>query len=160
VPGIESVDVAELEPQVLEVARAARLANGDVLSNRRVHIHHGDGRELLLTSPHRYDLIVSEPSNPYRPGVAALFTQEYYTAAASRLAPHGLFSQWLQGCEIDARTLATALRTFRSVFPHVSLWKAREPTDLVEAWVVGWLEAAKGGEAAEREAARLERGEP
>lgn len=125
VPGIERVEVAELEPQVLEVARAARLVNGSVLDNPRVEIHFGDGRELLLTSPHRYDLIVSEPSNPYRAGVAALFTREFYTAVASRLAPHGLFSQWMQGYEVDARAVAMVLETLGSVFPHVSMWTAQ-----------------------------------
>lgn len=121
-PGVERVEVAELEPSVLEVARRARAANEAVLDNARVQIRYGDGRELLLTSPDRYDLIVSEPSNPYRAGVAALFTREFYAAAASRLTSQGLFAQWLQGYEIDARGLSIAMHTMRSVFPHVSLW--------------------------------------
>jgi spermidine synthase len=121
-PGIERVDVAELEPSVLEVARRAALVNGDVLRNPKAHILNGDGRELLLTSPRRYDLIASEPSNPYRAGVTSLYTLEFYEAAASRLQPGGLFAQWLQGYEVDAHTLSTAIRTLRSVFPQVSLW--------------------------------------
>jgi spermidine synthase len=122
VPGVERVDVAELEPSVKEVARRAALANEAVLDNPKVHLLIGDGRELLLTSPRRYDLILSEPSNPYRAGVASLFTVEFYTAAASRLEQRGLFAQWLQGYEMDARTAALAIRSMRAVFPHVSLW--------------------------------------
>ncbi len=129
-PGIERVDVAELEPSVTEVARSARLANENVLDNPKVQIMLGDGRELLLTSPRRYDLVVSEPSNPYRVGVASLFTREFYAAAASRLAPGGLFAQWVQGYEVDATTVSIAVHTLRAVFPYVSLW-APQPNDLI-----------------------------
>ncbi|MEI9950134.1 MAG: fused MFS/spermidine synthase [Pseudomonadota bacterium] len=130
VPGIERVDVAELERSVLEVARRAALVNGDVLANPKVHVLNGDGRELLLTSSRHYDLILSEPSNPYRAGVAALFTREFYQAAASRMEQGGLFAQWLQGYEIDAPTLSIAIATLRAVFPQVSLWGS-EGGDLI-----------------------------
>ena len=122
IPGMERVDVAELERSVLEVAHRSALANGDVLRNRRVHVHIGDGRELLLTTERTYDVIVSEPSNPYRAGVASLFTREFYRAGAARLAPGGLFAQWLQSYEIDGTTASMALRTLGSVFPYVSVW--------------------------------------
>lgn len=122
VPEMEKVTVAELEPSIVEVARWSRLANGDVLDNPRVDLQFGDGRELLLTSREDYDLIVSEPSNPYRIGISALFTREFYEAANSRLRPGGYFAQWIQGYEIDAATLASALHTLRQVFPHVSVW--------------------------------------
>jgi spermidine synthase len=122
VPGIDRVEVAELEPSVLEVARRGALANGDVLGNPKVFVLNGDGRELMLTSSRRYDLIVSEPSNPYRAGVASLFTREFYQAAASRLERDGLFAQWLQGYEVDATALSIAIGTLRAVFPQVSLW--------------------------------------
>jgi hypothetical protein len=121
-PGMERVDVAELERSVLEVARRSALANDDVLRNRRVNVHIGDGRELLLTTERTYDVIVSEPSNPYRAGVASLFTREFYQAGAARLAPGGLFAQWLQSYEIDGTTASMALRTLGSVFPYVSVW--------------------------------------
>jgi spermidine synthase len=122
VPGVELVEVAELEPTVLEVARRSKLVNEQVLDNPKVKILIGDGRELMLTSPRRYDVVISEPSNPYRAGVASLFTNEFYAAAASRLAKGGLFAQWLQGYEVDAATVSIAVHTMRSVFPYVSLW--------------------------------------
>jgi predicted membrane-bound spermidine synthase len=122
VPGVERVEVAELEPAVREVARRAAPVNGRVLDNPKVHILNGDGRELLLTSSRKFDLIISEPSNPYRAGVASLFTREYYEAAASRLERGGLFVQWLQGYEADAITIAITIHTLRQVFPRLSLW--------------------------------------
>src|SRR6185436_13717768 len=63
------------------------------------------------------------PSNPYRAGVASLFTREYYAAAGDRLTAQGLFLQWVQLYEIDAPTLHTIVATMASVFPHVEAWQ-------------------------------------
>ncbi len=125
VPGVERVDVAELEPAILEVARAASLANQNVLDRPNVHVFLGDGREFLLTHDRKYDLLVSEPSNPYRAGVASLFTHEFYTAAARRMNPGGIFAQWVQGYEIDVQTLRMVLVTLRTVFPQVEAWQTQ-----------------------------------
>jgi spermidine synthase len=74
VPSIERVDVVELEPAILRVARDCALVNGDVLHNPKVRVDIGDAREWLVTSREKYDLIFSEPSNPYRAGISSLFT--------------------------------------------------------------------------------------
>ncbi|HTV24590.1 MAG TPA: fused MFS/spermidine synthase, partial [Polyangiaceae bacterium] len=123
VPGIERVDVAELEPAIGEVATMAAGINHDVMRQPNVFVHYGDGREQLLTSDRRYDLIISEPSNPYRAGVANLFTQDFYAIVRSRLEAGGVFSQWTQDYEIDARSLRMIARTLTSVFPAVELWQ-------------------------------------
>jgi spermidine synthase len=123
VPSIERVDVAEIEPATLEMARRCTPVNHDVLDNPKVQIELNDARELLLTGKSRYDLIACEPSNPYRAGVADLFTKEFYQAARNRLAEGGIFLQWLQGYEVDEQTVRTVLATLRSVFPHVEIWQ-------------------------------------
>jgi len=123
VDSIERVDVAELEPATLEMARRCAQVNHDVLANPKVHVVCNDARELLLTGKSRYDIIACEPSNPYRSGVANLFTQEFYRVAHSRLAPGGTFLQWLQGYEVDGTTVRTVLATLRSVFAHVEIWQ-------------------------------------
>jgi spermidine synthase len=130
IPSIQRVDVVELEPAILEVARACTPVNHDVLANPKVHIVIGDARELLLTTPQRYDIIFSEPSNPYRAGVASLFTREFYAAAAARLANDGIFLQWLQAYEVDGQTVRTAYATLASVFPTVETWFTH-PVDLL-----------------------------
>jgi spermidine synthase len=129
-PGIERVDVAELEPAILHVAEVSALVNHDVLDNPRVHITIGDAREELLTTRETYDLIVSEPSNPYRAGVASLFTREYYQAIARRLAEGGMFLQWVQAYEVDSRTVRTVYGTLASVFPEVETFEL-ERNDLL-----------------------------
>jgi spermidine synthase len=126
VPTMERVDVVELEPAVVAVARACAPVNRGALANPKVHLVIGDGRELLLTTDARYDVIFSEPSNPYRAGVASLFTQDFYRAAMERLAPGGLFLQWLQGYEVDAQVVRTVYATLSSVFPAVESWQVSE----------------------------------
>ncbi|HEX5759373.1 MAG TPA: fused MFS/spermidine synthase [Thermoanaerobaculia bacterium] len=126
VPTMERVDVVELEPAVLEVARACAAVNRRVLEHPKVRVAIGDGRELLLTTGERYDVVFSEPSNPYRAGVASLFTEDFYRAAVERLAPGGLFAQWLQGYEVDAPVVRTVYATLGAVFPSVESWQVSE----------------------------------
>jgi spermidine synthase len=126
VPTMERVDVAEIEPAIADIARAASDANFAVLDQPKVHLFVGDGREFLLTTDERYDIIMSEPSNPYRAGVSSLFTEEFYQSVDRRLEPGGIFVQWLQGYQIDARTVRTVLRTLKRVMPHVEVWMSQE----------------------------------
>jgi spermidine synthase/MFS family permease len=123
VPSMERTDVVELEPQVLDVARACSLANQNLMANPRVHITVGDARETLLVSREEYDLVFSEPSNPYRAGIASLFTKEYYDAISRRMGEEGIFLQWVQAYDVDARTIRTIYATVSSVFPHVETWQ-------------------------------------
>ena len=123
VPTMKQVDVVELEPAVLTVARRCAATNCDVLSNPKVRVMIGDGREVLLTAREKYDVIASEPSNPYRAGVAGLYTREFYQAAKNALAPGGYFSQWVQAYEVDVPTVATIIATLKSVFGSVDIWQ-------------------------------------
>jgi spermidine synthase len=125
VPSMERVDVVELEPIVVDVARQSHAVNQDVLNNPRVHLRTGDAREVLLTTNQTYDVIASEPSNPFRAGVASLFTQEYYRAASARLTDDGLFLQWLQAYGVDASAVRTVYATMASVFPSVETWQTK-----------------------------------
>lgn len=123
--GIESVDVIELEPTIAVIASHCAAVNRDALKNPKVHLHYNDAREYLLTTDKTYDLIVSEPSNPYRAGVANLYTQEYYQAAMDRLSSDGIFVQWLQGYEVNDETVMIVLKTLQSVFPNLQIWRTR-----------------------------------
>jgi len=123
IPSVERVDVVELEPAILKVAAACTPVNREVLKNPKAHITIGDAREFLITTRSRYDLIFSEPSNPYRAGIASLFTREYYRAARHRLNDGGLFLQWLQAYEVDAETIRTVFATLAAEFPVVETWQ-------------------------------------
>jgi predicted membrane-bound spermidine synthase len=123
VSSMQRVDVVEIEPAVKRVAEACRSVNADVLANPDVRLIIGDGRELLLSTDERYDLIFSEPSNPYRAGVSSLFTQEFYRGVERRLNAGGIFLQWLQGYHVDAQVVRTAYATLSDVFPVVESWQ-------------------------------------
>lgn len=123
VPTMERVDVVELEPAIVDVARACAAVNQQALSNPKVHLSIGDGREVLLAGRGSYDIVFSEPSNPYRAGIASLFTADFYEAVRRRLRPGGMFLQWLQGYELDAQVVRTVYATLGSVFPSVESWE-------------------------------------
>lgn len=126
VPSMQRVDVVELERSIIKVAQDCAPVNHNALTNPKLHLSVGDGRESLLTTRERYDLVVSEPSNPYRAGVANLFTRDFYLSVQDRLRPGGLFLQWIQTYDIDDRTIEILYKTLGSVFPNVDTWQTQE----------------------------------
>jgi spermidine synthase len=121
--GLDHVQVIEFEPVVRNVARACTSVNRNVMENPKVEITTGDAREFLLTTKQTYDIVFSEPSNPYRAGIASLFTREYYQAALGRLSEDGLFLQWVQAYNVDGQAVRTIYATLASVFPEVETWE-------------------------------------
>jgi spermidine synthase len=126
IPGMESVDVVELEPAILRVGDDCTPVNAGAMKNPKVHLAIGDAREVLLTTREQYDIVFSEPSNPYRAGISSLYTRDFYEAVKTRLSPKGVFLQWLQAYEVDATALRIAMTTLSSVFPHVSVWTTQQ----------------------------------
>jgi spermidine synthase len=125
ITSMQKVDVVELEPIITKVAELCAPVNRNVMKNDKVNIIFGDAREVLLTSRQQYDLIVSEPSNPYRAGIASLYTKEFYEAVAERLKQGGFFSKWVQSYEIDGMSIRTIYKTLGSVFPYIEIWETQ-----------------------------------
>lgn len=121
-PSVNRVDAIEIESRAADVAREFSGVNRHALDNPKVRLVVGDGREVLQSQGTVYDLIASEPSNPYRAGVANLYTQEFYQSAKRRLAPDGIFCQWLQGYETDPETIKLIISTLCSEFEKVEVW--------------------------------------
>lgn len=121
-PDVERIDCVEIEPAVLEAARYLETLNHGVLRDPKLHMHVDDARDFLLTSRDKFDLIISEPSNPWIAGVATLFTDEYYAAVRAHLAPDGNFVQWVQGYSLDPADLRMVLATVFRHFPETTLW--------------------------------------
>lgn len=137
IPSVERVDVVELERAIKHVAHLCAAGNMAVLQNPKVHFIEGDGREVLLTTRRSYDLIVSEPSNLYRAGVAGLYTRDFYQVAARKLKQGGIFVQWLQGYETDFDTTRIAYATLSSVFSSIETWLTMERDFLFVASMQG-----------------------
>ncbi len=117
------VTAIEISPEVVEAARWFEAASGGALENPRLRLVVGDARTRLLFDPASWDLIVSQPSNPWVAGQASLFTREFFGLARARLAPGGVFCQWVQGYGLRAEDFRSVVATFASVFPHVTLWE-------------------------------------
>ncbi len=123
------IDCAEISPEVVKASLYFASVNGRPLADPRVQLHVEDGRNLLLTRSDRYDIIVSQPSNPWQSGNASLFTADFYRTAAARLNPGGLFTQWIGLYDMTSDNLRIACRTFMETFPHVMVFK--ESADLI-----------------------------
>ncbi|MGH7522222.1 MAG: fused MFS/spermidine synthase [Gemmatimonadales bacterium] len=122
VPGMTRVKVVEIEPAVLEMDSLFRGVNDTVLARANVHAVVDDARSALQLDRERYDVIVSEPSNPWVAGIATLYTPEFFRIARSRLAPDGIFCQWIQLYQLPLPIVAGIVRSLREVFPHVHVW--------------------------------------
>jgi spermidine synthase len=126
-PGtVERADVVEISPEVVEASRFFDRESGTALSRPGVRLIVGDGRSHLLLTPRHYDVIVSEPSNPWMSGVATLFTREFFEAARSRLSPDGLLCQWAHTYDISPQDLQSIVGTFGLVFPQGTMWLVGE----------------------------------
>ncbi len=117
---IERIDVVELEPEVLAANQSvADLRWRDPLSDPRVHVHLNDARNALLLASRPYDVIVSQPSHPWAGGAAHLYTREFFELVRSRLAPEGVFVQWIGLPFVDEALFRSLLATLCDVFPDV-----------------------------------------
>lgn len=123
-PPVARVDVVEISPEVVETAgRFFGEANLGALKDPRTRMQIEDAKTFLKTTSGLYDVIITEPSNPWMAGVAAVFSREYYEDCRARLKPDGLIAQWVQVYETEDRTLDIVVGTFSAVFPQVSIWQ-------------------------------------
>jgi spermidine synthase len=123
---VESLDAFEIEPTVIEASRFFEPDNGRPLDDPRLRLVIGDARSELRRSDQSYDLIVSEPSNPWITGVSNLFTRDFFQIIASRLRPNGIVCQWFHLYGMSEESTRSLLATFRSVFPHALAFKDRD----------------------------------
>ena len=120
---IDRLDLAEISQAVIDGSRFFDDVSQAPLDDPRLHMHRNDGRNLLLLSDRRYDVIVSEPSNPWISGIANLFTREFFELSRERLKPGGIHAQWLHGYSMHPDNFAAVLRTLNEVFGHVQIWE-------------------------------------
>jgi len=116
------VRVAEISRGVIDALPRFDHGNLEASKNPKVEIVRGDAYRSLLKSDGRYDLIISEPSNPWVTGVEMLYSREFLEAARDRLAPGGVYGQWFHIYESNVEVVSLVLRTYAEVFPHVSVW--------------------------------------
>ncbi|MGB5659156.1 MAG: fused MFS/spermidine synthase [Thermoanaerobaculia bacterium] len=121
---VERVVVTELNPDVIEASKEnfAPYLNG-LFEDPRVEVIAEDGRAYLAGTNETFDLIIGDIFLTYRVGVGSLYTVEHFLAVRSRLAPGGLFAQWLPMFDLSEQEFGIIARTMLEVFPQVSLWR-------------------------------------
>ena len=120
---VESVECVELEPATVNGSRFFEHVNNHPLNDPRLHLIIDDARTYLRVVPTRYDMIISEPSHPWVPGVANLFTREFFQLGRERLNDDGIFVQWVQIYQLSTDSLRSVLRTFQEKFPYVLVFR-------------------------------------
>jgi len=119
---IESVETVEIEAAMAEAARGFSPRNGAAFADPRGSIIIDDAKSFFSTHNRRYDIIVSEPSNPWVSGVAGLFTEEFYRRIRAHLNPGGLLVQWFQLYEVDSSLSASVLAALGGAFAHYAIY--------------------------------------
>lgn len=124
-PDAKHIDVAEISNFSISEAHYFDPYNGGVSRNPRVHFHEMDAFRFLGGTTRLYDVIVSEPSNPWVAGVENLYSADFYEIAAKKLTPDGMFVQWIHTYSFDDALLKMVLKTMTTQFPIVSVFQLK-----------------------------------
>jgi spermidine synthase len=127
---LERVDTIEIEPAMIEGARNFGTRVQSAYSDPRSWIYIDDAKTFFSVRNKKFDIIISEPSNPWVSGVATLFSQEFYRMVSRNLKENGLFCQWLQIYEINTELVVSVLKALSSSFPDYVIYAAND-NDLI-----------------------------
>jgi spermidine synthase len=131
---VDHVDSIEIEPFMVEAARKGfgpRIEN--VFEDRRSHVVYEDAKTFFASTREPYDLIVSEPSNPWVSGVSTLFSDEFYDSVTRYLTPDGYFAQWVQVYETNIGVLASIIKALAPHFGTYALYNVDDLDILIVA---------------------------
>lgn len=118
----DRIDAVEISPEVLKAAPYFDVDNLGVLDRPGVVFHVDDGRNFLLTTDHRYDVITFEPMPLALAGVSTFYSREYYQLCLKRLKPGGMVSQWIPLHSLNPEVVRSLAHTFTTVFPEYAAW--------------------------------------
>jgi spermidine synthase len=126
---VDQLDVLEISQQVVEASDFFVPWNNNVLSDPRTNLIIQDARAHLQLTKQKYDVVISEPSNPWMAGLATLFTRDFFELVENSLNENGVFCQWLHAYQMDWETFALIGRTFVDVFGN-SILVLTEPSNI------------------------------
>ncbi|MCZ6464243.1 MAG: fused MFS/spermidine synthase [Proteobacteria bacterium] len=121
-PTVETIQLIELSPLMLEAHAVLRELTGGVLESPKMRVRIDDGRNFMAYGEGDFDMITADPVHPRITGVGTLYTREYYELIRDRLRPGGTVIQWMPMYRISKTSFDVAFRTFAAVFPHASFW--------------------------------------
>jgi predicted membrane-bound spermidine synthase len=123
-PGLERVDTIEIEPAILEGAQHFRPFTDINFQDPRSHIIFDDAKSYFARGKRKYDIIMSEPSNPWVSGVSSLFTREFYARVRGQLNPGGVLVQWVHTYSFNEALMSSIVRAMRESFPEFVVYAA------------------------------------
>jgi spermidine synthase len=132
-PDVQRIDVAEISPTVIEALPLFRHWNRNVAEDPRLHIEQGDALRVLRRTRRTWDIVVSEPSNPWVTGTDQLFSREFYHLVRSRLSRDGFLLQWVQAYSIDREGFGIIINSLKTEFENVYLFRGTTGDILVLA---------------------------
>ena len=130
-PSVEQITLAEIEPKVLGVARTFGIYNHYVLDNPKLKIVFNDGRNFLMTTKEKFDVITADPIHPWFSGAGYLYSTEYFKLAAQHLNPGGIVCQWLPLYELTEENLKSVVSTLQNNFSYIMVWLTHHDAELV-----------------------------
>ncbi|MBM3368480.1 MAG: hypothetical protein FJY43_09440 [Betaproteobacteria bacterium] len=130
---ISRVDTVEIEAAMAEAARGFMPRNSSAFADPRSRIEIDDAKTYFTTRNRSYDIVISEPSNPWVSGVSSLFTREFYERIRVHLKAGGILVQWFQLYEIDPSLLASVIHALGAAFPHYAVFAASDNDLLIMA---------------------------
>jgi len=119
---VNRIDCAEIEGRVVEAVHFFDAFNHEPLKDPRVRMLIDDGRNVIRHARRPYDVIISEPSNPWIAGIADLFTREFFLDCRGALATNGVMCQWLHTYNLAYEDYMTIARTFAGVFDYHAVY--------------------------------------
>ncbi len=148
-PTLERVDTIEIEPAIIEAAKGFGAKVAHTFEEVRSHLYVEDAKTFFTNQQKIYDLIISEPSNPWVSGVAGLFSEEFYQRIRTHLSPDGLLVQWFHLYEMDMALIASILKAMSPHFADYVIYgtagldiiivakkegQVSDPTDKIFSW--------------------------
>jgi spermidine synthase len=122
-PSVERIVICEIEPLIPKiVAEYFAEENYGVVKDKKVEIVFDDARHYILTTREKFDIITSDPINPWVKGAASLYTREYFELCKRRLNEGGVITQWVPLYESSVAAVKSELATFFAVFPEGTVW--------------------------------------
>ena len=130
-PGLKELTLAEIEPSVVGAARTFGKYNNYVLDNPKLRIVFNDGRNFLMTTKEKFDVITADPIHPWTQGSGYLYTEEYFKIASEHLLPGGIMCQWLPIYELNIKDLRSVARTFSLHFKYTMAWLTEHDAEII-----------------------------
>jgi spermidine synthase len=127
-PSVERIVICEIEPLIPQVVATHfgpenyEVASPKLRQQGLVEIVYDDARHFILTTDEKFDIITSDPINPWVKGAATLYTEEYFELCKRRLKPGGVITQWVPLYESNPAAVKSELATFFRVFPNSTVW--------------------------------------